>query len=77
MVVRQLAGNEQLRASTTRLRALPDAAHELGGISIWTLRGHVKLGTIQTVRVGRRIFISSEEIARIKSVGLPSLRRAA
>lgn len=56
------------------LFSLEDAAGELGGISVWTLRKHIAQGTIRTVHIGRRVFLPAEEIARIQRDGLPSLR---
>jgi predicted site-specific integrase-resolvase len=56
------------------LHALKEAAQSLGGISIWTLRKHVSYGNVAVVRLGRRVFLSSEEIERIRREGLPSLR---
>jgi hypothetical protein len=56
------------------LFSVTDAAKELGGISVWTLRKHVAAGGIKVVRIGRRVFLASEELARIRRDGLPSLR---
>src|SRR6516164_2320299 len=55
------------------LYSLEDAARSLGKISSWTLRKHLKLGTIKPVRIGRRLFISAVEIRRLQAEGLPSL----
>jgi len=56
------------------LHSIEDAAKILGRISPWTLRKHLKQGTISAVRIGRRVFLSSDEIRRIQTQGLPSLR---
>jgi hypothetical protein len=56
------------------LYSLSDAAKSLGGISIWTLRKHISNGQIRVVRIGRRIFLNTEELERIRRDGLPSLR---
>ena len=56
------------------LFSLLDAASELGGISPWTLRKHIGQGTIRVTRLGKRIFLSSQEISRIQREGLPSLK---
>lgn len=64
-------------SSSVRLYSLEDAARQLGHISIWTLRKHLTLRTIQAVRIGRRVFLSAEELARIQRQGLPSLRPGA
>jgi phage antirepressor YoqD-like protein len=53
---------------------LEDAAKVLGRISSWTLRKHLRQGTVAAVRIGRRLFISQTEIQRIQTKGLPSLR---
>jgi predicted site-specific integrase-resolvase len=62
------------QAIEVTLFGLEDAAKALGRISSWTLRKHVKLGTIKVVRIGRRLFINQAEIQRIQAEGLPSLR---
>jgi hypothetical protein len=59
---------------TSRLYSLDDASRLLGCISIWTLRKHIAYGNVAVVRLGRRVFIGSEEIDRIHKEGLPSLR---
>ncbi len=58
----------------SRLHSLADAAELLGCISIWTLRKHVSCGNVAVVRLGKRVFLRSEEIERIRDEGLPSLR---
>jgi hypothetical protein len=57
------------------LYSVADASQQLGDVSIWTLRKHVQQGNIRPTRLGRRIFISSDEIARIQQAGLPSLKQ--
>jgi hypothetical protein len=57
-----------------RLYGLAEAAGVLGGTSIWTLRKHVACGNVKVIRIGRRIFLNEQEIARISSEGLPPLR---
>ena len=59
-----------------RLYSLADACPELGGISIWTLRKHIYNGTIKATKLGTRVFLRTDEIARIKAEGLPSLTSA-
>jgi hypothetical protein len=59
--------------ANARLNSLPDSAVLLGGISIWTLRKHVFRGNVAVTRIGRRVFVRSEEIERIRREGLPSL----
>jgi hypothetical protein len=58
----------------SRLYSLADASRQLGDLSIWTLRKHVFRGNVRPTRLGRRIFLSSAEIARIQREGLPSLK---
>jgi hypothetical protein len=58
----------------SRLYSVADACRQLGGLSIWTLRKHVFRGNVRPTRLGRRIFLSSEEIIRIQREGLPSLK---
>jgi len=58
----------------SRLYSLADASRKLGDLSIWTLRKHVFRGNVRPTRLGRRIFLSSEEIVRIQREGLPSLK---
>jgi hypothetical protein len=59
-----------------RLFSLPEASRELGGISTWSLRKHIYQGNISPIRLGRRVTLSSREIARIRRDGLPSLDKA-
>src|ERR1700694_5332935 len=60
----------------SRLYSLVDASQQLGGLSIWSLRKHVFRGNVRPTRLGRRVFLSSAEIARIQREGLPSLSDA-
>ena len=62
---------------TEKLYDLPEAASLLGGISTWTLRRWIAVGNVSAVRLGRRIFLRSEEVERIRQEGLPSLRNTA
>jgi hypothetical protein len=60
---------------STKLFPLEDAAsQELGGISVWYLRKAIAQGVIKPTRLGTRIFLSGDEIARIQRDGLPSLK---
>jgi hypothetical protein len=63
----------QSAAEIPALYNLEDAARSLGRISSWTLRRHLRRGTVSAVRIGRRLLISSDEIRRIQAQGLPSL----
>jgi hypothetical protein len=60
-----------------KLFDLNNASTVLGGISEWTLRKHIRNGTVKVTRIGKRVMVSSAEIARIAEVGLPSLREGA
>jgi len=56
-----------------RLYSLGEAAELLGRSSIWTIRRQAALGRVKTTKIGKRIFVSSDELARIIAEGLPSL----
>ena len=58
------------------LHSFDQAAQLLGGISHWTLRKHAARGNVSLVRIGRRCFLSDEEVRRIEVQGLPSLGRS-
>lgn len=58
----------------SQLYSLEDAVSQLGGISVWTLRGHVKRGSVRVTRIGRRVLVSRAELERIQIEGLPSLK---
>jgi hypothetical protein len=64
-------------AKNPKLHSLEDSSDQLGKISVWTLRKHVFRGTVAVTRIGRRVFLASEEIERIRREGLPSLRSGA
>lgn len=57
----------------TELVSIVEAAKELS-ISPWTIRAHLKGGTITPVRCGRRVLIPRNEVDRIAREGLPSLK---
>jgi Helix-turn-helix domain len=56
-----------------QLFSVEEAGRLLGGISPWTLRKHVAAGNVKVTRIGRRVFITTEEFERIRRDGLPSL----
>lgn len=58
------------------LYALQQAADLLGRISIWTLRKHVARGNVRVTRIGRRVFLDTDEVERVRREGLPSLVKA-
>jgi hypothetical protein len=60
-------------SESVALYSIEDAARALGKISSWTLRKHVKRGTVCAVRIGRRVFLNARELQRIQAQGLPSL----
>lgn len=66
-----------MQQSDVALFTIEDAAKVLGRISSWTLRKHLKRGTVKATRIGRRLFINQDEILRIQAEGLPSLATAA
>jgi len=61
--------------SEARLYSVGDAAKLCGSISTRTLRRYMSNGSVQVTRIGRRVFLRSEEIERIRREGLPSLAR--
>jgi hypothetical protein len=65
-----------MRADSERagLYSIEDSANQLGAISPWTLRKHVKRGSVKVVHIGRRVFLSATELRRIEAEGLPSLK---
>ena len=60
-------------AMESKLVTIEGAAQALGAISPWTLRKHIERRTVAVVRLGRRVFIHTDEIARIVKEGLPPL----
>lgn len=56
------------------LRGIEDASRCLGNTSPWTLRKHIAKGNIKVIRLGRRVFLADDEIRRIQTEGLPSLK---
>lgn len=61
-------------AMESKLVTIEGAAQALGAISPWTLRKHIERGTVSVVRLGRRVFFHTDEIARIEKEGLPPLK---
>ena len=45
------------------LRSVEETA-ELLGISIWTVRGYIRSGMLQPVRLGRRVLLEESELER-------------
>ena len=56
-----------------QLFSVEEAGRLLGGISPWTLRKHVAVGNVKVTRIGRRVFLTAEEVEHIRREGLPSL----
>jgi len=56
-----------------KLFDIPASCKRLGGGSTWTMRKHIALGHVSVIRIGKRIFLTEETIARIAREGLPSL----
>jgi len=54
------------------LNSFAGSARELE-ISPWTLHKHAALGNIKVTRIGRRVFLCADELARIAREGLPKL----
>ena len=59
--------------SKAQLYSVDEAGRVLGGISPWTLRKHIAVGTVKVTRIGRRVFLPIKELERIQQEGLPSL----
>jgi len=70
----KMAAPHTTTESKPGLFSFEDAAKFLGGISTWTLRVHARRANIRTVHLGLRVFITLEELERIRRDGLPSLR---
>lgn len=62
--------------SEAQLFSVEEAGRVLGGISPWTLRKHIAVGNVKVTRIGRRVFLNSDELGRIGREGLPSLGKA-
>jgi hypothetical protein len=58
---------------TAQLFSVEEAGRLLGGTSPWTLRKHIACGNVAVTRIGRRVFLTTEEVERIRQDGLPSL----
>jgi hypothetical protein len=50
-----------------------EAAKYLGGISPWTLRRQAQRQNLKVVHLGLKVFITLEELDRIRHHGLPPL----
>ena len=58
--------------SEQSLFSVAEAAVKLS-LSPWTIRAHVRRGTIKVTRCGRRVLIAKAELERIAAEGLPHL----
>jgi len=58
----------------SKIHTIEATGQRCGGVSPWTLRKHISKGNIAVIRLGRRVFISEQEIQRIHREGLPSLK---
>lgn len=56
-----------------RLWNLKDAGRALGGVSVSTLRAHIRLGHIRPIRLGATLYIDGGTLERIIAKGLPRL----
>jgi hypothetical protein len=50
-----------------------EEASKILGCSPWTLRRHKSRGTLNVIRIGRRIYLNDAELERVTKNGLPSL----
>jgi hypothetical protein len=58
---------------TPGLFSFEESGKYLGGISPWSLRRHAQRKNLRTVHLGLRVFITLEELERIRREGLPPL----
>jgi excisionase family DNA binding protein len=56
------------------LKSVEEAA-QLLGISPWTVRGYIRDGKLQPVRLGRRVLLSEQELERLVSDGQKQTKR--
>jgi hypothetical protein len=64
------------QAGEQHLYSKSDAARRLGSVSISLLDKHLRNGSLRGTRIGRRIFISHQELNRVAKEGLPGLGAA-
>ncbi len=62
-----------MQAAEQQLCDIPASCKKLGDFSTWTLRKHIAAGNVAVIRIGKRIFLTEETIAKIAREGLPSL----
>jgi hypothetical protein len=55
------------------LYSFQDAARKLGNVSVYTIHKHAAQSSVKVTRIGRRVFLSADELERISKEGLPSL----
>jgi len=60
-------------AGFAELISINEAGRRLS-LSPWTIRAHVRKGSIKSIHCGRRVLIPASELSRIQRGGLPSLR---
>jgi hypothetical protein len=67
--------NDQSNKQNTeqRLYSFQDAARKLGNVSVYTIHKHAAQSSVKVTRIGRRVFLSADELERISKEGLPSL----
>jgi hypothetical protein len=51
------------------LLTLPEAAQAMGGVAIATLRDWIRHNELNVVRIGRKIFVLTSEVRRIRAGG--------
>jgi hypothetical protein len=62
-----------VQANGRKLYNLEESSYQLGDTPVWTLRHHIAAGHINVTRLGRRLFLTAQELERIAREGLPSL----
>jgi len=65
--------NQSNKNTDQHLYSFADAARKLGNVSVYTIHKHAAQGSVEVTRIGRRVFLSADELARISKEGLPSL----
>lgn len=61
--------------SEQSLFSLAAASVRWGGLSVFSIRRHIKAGSIRAVRVGGRVFIPLDEIERVETNGTGQPRK--
>jgi excisionase family DNA binding protein len=52
------------------LLSIPEVAHQLGGISVWTVRAWLSQGRLRRTKVGGRTMVRQSELQKVITDGL-------